>query len=1409
MPVDLLPVCRPLSPAKIETLRPVVEHEGAEHRAHVQRKMELTSAKALAVALEAQNKELQEQLEQQQEEFEQLTASAATVAATIAELKMQRDAAVHEHNAASAEWRERVSEATAAAKAEAAGAAAVAREPAAKAQELPVAMEAKGEATFDEVHPRSSNGLRAVEHREAGVANERIEVGVDSTCAFAGPVAGVAAGAAGALGGSHATSPIVSPSGGKMLLAALAAHSETMSATPSSDELTLELETLFTSIRKHKQLTQALHKPLLAYRERMYEQGKRLEIVFIAMLTYSVLTLDETSAVDDLANLLDSNVSLVHTAKTALAAAATYIQSAARGCIARAILKRKSHTTGSVPALVFGSLNMDLKATHRGTSTSDVLESNSNSFLGDFSALPGGKGLNQAVACARLGVTTHLIGCVGNDGLATTIKDFLHTVTREGCLSIKHVGHADEDAEAQATGVAVQIIGQHTGKKVTVCCLGANMSVSDREVDAAIKLLHGPSAVKMLVMQLEVDMGSMRKLANDARRAGIFVALKLSPLDSINAPQVKDFLRDGSVHMAYLTTTEASVLLGLKLSIITVKDAEEVSEELLNTFPGLTICIVRAELGVVLRARTRARAPPRRGRVSHPTEVASPTHRHEDRVLRMPHRYLTQSPSIKRDVIGAGDAFFAGFAAGWCHRLTTTQSMLWAYGAGQLCALEPGGQLGGDRDELLTVLRYELGDVADQVMQLRPGDLPSMDTSMDASSTVPAFDRADDGRIPAPGAHDVLSDANFLHQNVLHIAVMRGSISYIPPIGSKELPLAELRAMLAQKDALGYTPLQRAHECRHCMRIALRNSQTRQTVQMSRVYQFMMLAQLVFAALDTEDESSVPESDEMEPTKPSTSMSDEMGAELTGAAAWMLCASKPISFHELVVEEVASSHEPWLSATDPLHKLAANAVLAALTRLAAEIRQKVAARREELPTASFVSRSSERPIANDSVGYRDPYASVFNEEQTGLWAMTHTKSTFNSAYLDMEVYELGLLRGVLPPLLEKQVVDASGVSIKQVAMAMAEKEGDASGVSKSKSATGMRTSSLGAVMGEPAQAQQTSTFSRDFARSLLTLRSQLAGWSLMMFSAATGLKEIVDVLIRLGEHSPQHDQRSACSFRGATPMHAAASAHDYEICEMLLKRTRLQLIGPAATTADGLTPIDAALDPEFGARLHKLRGSYSYIAFLSHYKDEAASEARIFKEGIERVYKERACDSELTQRDPKVFLDSDNLKTLSELRDNVTLSDVLVVILTPGVLSRPWCLIEMLTALDAGKPLISINISGRPSGSYNYEQMVAFLENLPAELERVNPGAIKVLAENGYPSIRRAGHDLACYLHNPISVPYNVAWSRNMLDATLKDMVEKLESAKPPEFTSRRMIAERKLAYWVTSYRMRKARRLP
>ena len=71
--------------------------------------------------------------------------------------------------------------------------------------------------------------------------------------------------------------------------------------------------------------------------------------------------------------------------------------------------------------LVIGSLNMDLVI------RSDVMPAAGQTLTGqEFQMFPGGKGANQAVAAARAGACTHMLGRIGNDDfacrLATTLS---------------------------------------------------------------------------------------------------------------------------------------------------------------------------------------------------------------------------------------------------------------------------------------------------------------------------------------------------------------------------------------------------------------------------------------------------------------------------------------------------------------------------------------------------------------------------------------------------------------------------------------------------------------------------------------------------------------------------------------------------------------------------------------------------------------------------------------------------------------------------------------------------------------------------------------------------------------------------------------------------------------------------
>ena len=92
-----------------------------------------------------------------------------------------------------------------------------------------------------------------------------------------------------------------------------------------------------------------------------------------------------------------------------------------------------------------------------------------------------------------------------------------------------------------------------------------------------------------------------------------------------------------------------------------------------------------------------------------------------------------------------------------------------------------------------------------------------------------------------------------------------------------------------------------------------------------------------------------------------------------------------------------------------------------------------------------------------------------------------------------------------------------------------------------------------------------------------------------------------------------------------------------------------------------------------------------------------------------------------------VFLDSDDLRDLRNLREHVRESEVMIVVQTSGVLTRPYCLLELYTAVEAGRPLVGVTIDAK----YDFQEAREFLQHLDTELEERNPGAIAVLKQFG------------------------------------------------------------------------------
>ncbi len=124
--------------------------------------------------------------------------------------------------------------------------------------------------------------------------------------------------------------------------------------------------------------------------------------------------------------------------------------------------------------LVAGSANLDfvVRAPHIPSPGETVLG-------GDFKTYPGGKGANQAVACARAGgAKTHLLAALGADAFAAPIEASLADAG-----VVLHVVRVTE----QATGTAFICVSAQGENAITVAP-GANQNLAPAHLPALSRL---------------------------------------------------------------------------------------------------------------------------------------------------------------------------------------------------------------------------------------------------------------------------------------------------------------------------------------------------------------------------------------------------------------------------------------------------------------------------------------------------------------------------------------------------------------------------------------------------------------------------------------------------------------------------------------------------------------------------------------------------------------------------------------------------------------------------------------------------------------------------------------------------------------------------------------------------------
>lgn len=188
---------------------------------------------------------------------------------------------------------------------------------------------------------------------------------------------------------------------------------------------------------------------------------------------------------------------------------------------------------------VLGSLNMDVAISAKR------LPQKGETLKGyGFMLTPGGKGANQAVACAKAGASVSFAGCVGSDVFAEQMLQSLQE-NNVDCKNVRQV-------KATSSGSAIIIITDNDNR--IIISEGANGNIKNSDVDMLLSVAR-PGDI--FLTQLETPISVVGYALMSAKQKGLTTLLNPAPADMgcLEVLKYADILIPNESELAILGTS--------------------------------------------------------------------------------------------------------------------------------------------------------------------------------------------------------------------------------------------------------------------------------------------------------------------------------------------------------------------------------------------------------------------------------------------------------------------------------------------------------------------------------------------------------------------------------------------------------------------------------------------------------------------------------------------------------------------------------------------------------------------------------------------------------------------------------------------------------------------------------------